>query len=248
MAYSQGVIIEREKKVAPKPSTTATSDSTLKNIDDEKLKAISHALATMAKPSSVELERQSLAELKRDVIEHIEEITLDQAMEEALLEHAARIKLEKERLAKDKKERDEAEAKHAAEKVRKVASRMSKLGHVLTVTCRLSKNKRDLPRSKYNLPLNRSSPLSRRLPPRSNRKNKPLLLRPLRRPPLKLSPSLPLPPRRSTRPLRRPRRRRPLKPRSRDSLTKRSDRLLSWRKPRPRNRNCESTSPILLYN
>lgn len=71
----------------------------------------------MAKPSSVELERQSLAELKRDVIEHIEEVTLDQAMEEALLEHAARIKFEKERLAKEKKERDEAEAKRSAEKV-----------------------------------------------------------------------------------------------------------------------------------
>jgi LETM1 and EF-hand domain-containing protein 1 len=108
---------QREKKAAPKSSTTSTAtDATLKNIDDEKLKAISHALATMAKPSSVELERQSLAELKRDVIEHIEEVTLDQAMEEALLEHAARIKFEKERLAKEKKERDEAEAKRSAEK------------------------------------------------------------------------------------------------------------------------------------
>ena len=232
--------LEREKKAAPKASTTtATStDAAIKNIDDEKLKVISHALATMAKPSSVELERQSLAELKKDVIEHIEEVTLDQAMEEALLEHAARIKLEKERLAKEKKEREEAEAKRAAETVMLPFDRITML--MLISVCRLLKSKRDWLKSNNNLLPNKDLLLNNSWLLRKSRKNKPQppklpnrLLKLRRR---KLQKSLLNPPKKQKK------RRRLLKPRSRNSPKKKSDTLLNWRKPRPRSRNCESTS------
>lgn len=253
---------EREKKAAPKPTTaTASPDATIKNIDDEKLKAISSALATMAKPSSVELERQSLAELKKDVIEHIEEVTLDQAMEEALLEHAARIKLERERLAKEKKERDEAEAKRAAEKVTIELLDIISVANIYPLF-RLLKSKRDSLKNNQPSLLNRNSQLNRRSLPRSNKRNKPLPLRlqrqllMLRLKPLKLPRSLlNLPRRPKRRRLRRrrlkkrrklKRRRLLLRLRSRNSPMKRSDRLLNWRRLKPRSRNCESKSRAVI--